>query len=115
VCLGPAPVGLEEAVSAVPRNEHRLHAGSDRAGLPGSTADCSAETSAWTTGLTLTGAPDRGTGAASLPPQSPVEPVPRTPTPLPHTPAWTTGLASTSGGRKVPHAGVPNEGLGSLK
>src|SRR5215472_18869115 len=35
VCLGPAPVGLEEAVSAVPRNEHRLGAGSDRAGLLG--------------------------------------------------------------------------------
>src|SRR5262249_59129303 len=35
VCFGPAPVGLEEAVSAVPRNEHRLHAGSDRAGLLG--------------------------------------------------------------------------------
>jgi hypothetical protein len=32
VCLGPAPVGLEEAVSAVPRNEHRFHPGSDRAG-----------------------------------------------------------------------------------
>ena len=31
----PAPVGLEEAVSAVPWNEHRLHAGSDRAGLLG--------------------------------------------------------------------------------
>src|SRR5438105_15953159 len=24
VCLGPAPVGLEKAVGAVPRNEHRL-------------------------------------------------------------------------------------------
>src|SRR5262249_10648192 len=35
VCLGPTPVGLEEAVSAVPRNEHRLRAGSDRAGLLG--------------------------------------------------------------------------------
>src|SRR5712692_7580939 len=35
VCLGPAPVRLEEAVSAVPRNEHRLHAGSDRAGQLG--------------------------------------------------------------------------------
>src|ERR1022692_238885 len=32
VCLGSAPVGLEEAVSAVPRNEHRFHPGSDRAG-----------------------------------------------------------------------------------
>ena len=32
VCLGPAPVGLEEAVGAVPRNDHRLRAGSDRAG-----------------------------------------------------------------------------------
>src|SRR5215467_3751951 len=35
VRLGPAPVGLEEAVSAVPRNEHRLHPGSDRAGQLG--------------------------------------------------------------------------------
>src|SRR6266700_3227633 len=35
VCLGPAPVGLEEAVSAVPRNEQRLQAGSDLAGLLG--------------------------------------------------------------------------------
>ena len=35
VCLGPAPVGLEEAVCAVPRNGHRLDAGSDRAGLLG--------------------------------------------------------------------------------
>ena len=35
VRLGPAPVGLEEAVSAVPRDEHRLHAGSDRAGQLG--------------------------------------------------------------------------------
>src|SRR5438477_9778607 len=33
VCLGPAPVSLEEAVGAVPRNEHRLRAGADRAGL----------------------------------------------------------------------------------
>src|SRR5215471_15887610 len=32
VCLGSAPVGLEEAVSAVPRDEHRLHPGSDCAG-----------------------------------------------------------------------------------
>jgi hypothetical protein len=32
VCLGPAPVGLVEAVRAVPRNEHRFRAGSDRAG-----------------------------------------------------------------------------------
>ncbi len=32
VGLGPAPVGLEEAVRAVPQNEHRLHPGSDRAG-----------------------------------------------------------------------------------
>ena len=36
VCLGPAPVGLEEAVSAVPRNGHRLDPGSDRAGQLGS-------------------------------------------------------------------------------
>jgi riboflavin biosynthesis pyrimidine reductase len=35
VCPGPAPVGLEEAVGAVPRNEHRFRAGSDRAGLLG--------------------------------------------------------------------------------
>jgi hypothetical protein len=35
VCLGPAPVGLEEAVRALPRNEHRLDPGSDRAGLLG--------------------------------------------------------------------------------
>src|SRR5450755_3881698 len=35
VCLGPAPVGLEEAVRAVPRNEHRLYPGSDRAGQLG--------------------------------------------------------------------------------
>src|SRR5215831_9188246 len=35
VCLGPAPVGLKEAVSAVPRDEHRLCPGSDRAGQPG--------------------------------------------------------------------------------
>src|SRR5438105_11076587 len=35
VCLGPAPVGLEEAVSAVPRNEHRLYPCSDRAGQLG--------------------------------------------------------------------------------
>src|SRR5207249_8308881 len=39
VRLRPAPVGLEEAVSAVPRNEHRLHPGSDRAGQLGSEAD----------------------------------------------------------------------------
>src|SRR5436190_11822161 len=38
VRLGPAPVGLEEAVSAIPRNEHRLHPGSDRAGQLGSEA-----------------------------------------------------------------------------
>src|SRR6266508_1170071 len=37
--LGPAPVGLEESVSAVPWNEHRLHPGSDRAGQLGSEAD----------------------------------------------------------------------------
>src|SRR5579875_1163276 len=30
--LGPAPVGLEEAVRAVPRNEHRLHPGSGHTG-----------------------------------------------------------------------------------
>ena len=35
VCLGPAPVGLEEAVSAVPRDEHRFHPGSDRVGQLG--------------------------------------------------------------------------------
>src|SRR5438445_7253424 len=35
VCLGPAPVGLEEAVGAVPRNEHRLYTGSDCAGQLG--------------------------------------------------------------------------------
>ena len=39
VRLGPAPVGLEEAVDAVPRNEHRLHPGSDRAGQLGREAD----------------------------------------------------------------------------
>src|SRR2546430_13744694 len=39
VRLGPAPIGLEEAVSAVPRNEHRLHPGSDRAGQSGSEGD----------------------------------------------------------------------------
>ena len=32
VCLGPAPVGVVEAVSALPRNEHRLGPSSDRAG-----------------------------------------------------------------------------------
>src|SRR3984885_8625550 len=35
VSLGAAPVGLEEAVRTVPRNEHRLRAGADRAGQPG--------------------------------------------------------------------------------
>jgi hypothetical protein len=35
VGLGPALVSLEEAVSAVPRNEDLLHAGSDRAGQLG--------------------------------------------------------------------------------
>ena len=35
VRLGPAPVGLEEAVSAVPRDEHRLRPGPDRAGQLG--------------------------------------------------------------------------------
>jgi hypothetical protein len=35
VCLGPAPVGLEEAVSAVLRDEHRFHPGFDRPGLLG--------------------------------------------------------------------------------
>ena len=42
VRLGPAPIGLEEAVSAVPRNEHRLQAEPDRAGLLGQRrlADC---------------------------------------------------------------------------
>jgi hypothetical protein len=34
-CLGPAPVGLEEAVSAVLRDEHRFHPGFDRPGLLG--------------------------------------------------------------------------------
>ena len=29
VCLGPAPVGLKEAVSAIPRNEHRFNVGTD--------------------------------------------------------------------------------------
>jgi hypothetical protein len=45
VCLGPAPVGLEEAVSAVPRNRHPLHAGSDRAGLLGQRRPADAEVS----------------------------------------------------------------------
>src|SRR5437763_3504984 len=45
VRLGPAPVGLEEAVSAVPRNEHRLDAGSDRAGLLGQRRPADAEVS----------------------------------------------------------------------
>ena len=36
VCLRPAPVGLEEAVFAVPRNEHRLDPGPDCAGQLGS-------------------------------------------------------------------------------
>src|SRR5580658_10383103 len=35
VCLGPAPEGLVEAIRAVPRNEHRLGPGSDRAGQLG--------------------------------------------------------------------------------
>ena len=35
VCLGSAPVGLEEAVSAVPRDEHRFHPAFDCAGLFG--------------------------------------------------------------------------------
>src|SRR5260370_39601179 len=35
VCLGPAPVGLVETVSAVPRDGHRFHPGSDRAGQLG--------------------------------------------------------------------------------
>ena len=35
VGLGLAPVGLEEAVGAVPGDGHRLHAGSDRGGLLG--------------------------------------------------------------------------------
>jgi hypothetical protein len=30
--LGPAPVGFDEAISAVPRDEHRLHASPDRTG-----------------------------------------------------------------------------------
>src|SRR5258705_691827 len=45
VRLGPAPVGLEEAVSAVPRNEHRLHPGSDRGGLLGQRRTADAEVS----------------------------------------------------------------------
>src|SRR5918994_1005819 len=32
VCLWAAPVSLEEAVSAVPRDKHRLDSGSDRGG-----------------------------------------------------------------------------------
>src|SRR5438128_2298325 len=39
VRLGPAPVGLEEAVSAIPRNEHRLHPGADPARQLRSEAD----------------------------------------------------------------------------
>src|SRR5436190_3759857 len=39
VRLGPAPVRLEEAVSAIPRNQHRLHPGSDRARQLSSEAD----------------------------------------------------------------------------
>src|SRR5271165_1982258 len=35
ICLGPTPVRLEEAVSAVPRDRHWLYPGSDRAGLLG--------------------------------------------------------------------------------
>ena len=35
VGLGPSPVGLEQAVSAVPRDEHRLRPGADRAGQLG--------------------------------------------------------------------------------
>src|ERR1700722_3186182 len=35
VRLGTTPVGLEEAVHAVPRDEHRLRPGSDRAGQLG--------------------------------------------------------------------------------
>ena len=35
VCLGPAPVGLVKAVSAVPRDGHRFGPGSDRAGQLG--------------------------------------------------------------------------------
>ena len=34
VCLGPAPVRLEEAVGAVPRDEHRLRPAPDRPGQP---------------------------------------------------------------------------------
>src|SRR6266705_5687063 len=45
VGLGPAPIGLEEAVRAVPWNEHRLHAGSDRAGLLGQRRPADAEVS----------------------------------------------------------------------
>src|SRR4249919_2730538 len=37
--LGPTPEGLEEAVNAVPRNEYRLHPGSDGAGQLGGQAN----------------------------------------------------------------------------
>lgn len=30
VCLGPAPVGVKEAVHTVPRDQHRLHRRADR-------------------------------------------------------------------------------------
>jgi hypothetical protein len=36
---GPAPLGLEEAVSTIPRNGHRLHPGADRARQLSSEAD----------------------------------------------------------------------------
>src|ERR1041384_5599659 len=29
ICLGPPPVGFKETIGAVPRDEHRLHPGSD--------------------------------------------------------------------------------------
>ena len=45
VCLGSAPVGLEEPVSTFPRNEHRLDASSDRAGLLGQRGPADADVS----------------------------------------------------------------------
>src|ERR1022692_2143302 len=61
VCLGSAPVGLEEAVRAVPRNEHRFHPRSDRAGLLGQRRPADAEGS--DLGQVVTSQPEPATPA----------------------------------------------------
>jgi hypothetical protein len=62
----PAPVGLEQAVSAVPRDEHRFHPGFDRAGQPGQRGQDSAGSRDSELGQVVTSQPElaRVTGVA---------------------------------------------------